>query len=1422
MNPNQRFSILAFPQFFDGANLTLHIVVLPRDHNPLLPAIEPNLAAGPAPAFADAQLAFTANVFDGLGVFPNEAPPVPGLPLTTAAPADARSLFEALANHLAIVNNTGVPNTNVNLDAIPAEYKPEAARPAETTVRKYLPRSYRKAFNFTSPRTPNAVTDDSYHCAVKDAQYVPGFQRSSDVVSWGKVFAYLMRHPLMAEQAGMIYKTSLVIDPAWFPNGGWLFIDLAATSDFKAEQTADPTFIKKYAARIPALTMGEPRQVFAPILFPVTNLPVGNYDKLFIETAEYDDGFAKIVHCRQPVHRNLLEEENDGAHPTKDAGIQLGWDDEQILIWYMRQMMIDPSVGPADRLDAPLGVFGYHIDVREKTEPENPWESLNFVQSKQLLTLSKDPNTPGDFIPIGNFSGELPYQVYPMQVDGRKHLNYWLPMYFANWSGHSMVLPDPDALAIYQNTHVDVLADPETDVVDENNNPVLDNNGHPARTGTGVQPGGVKNQLSQLYNPGPINTALRYGNNYEFRIRMQDLSGGAPALAANPVNETASDIVSCRFKRYLSPNQPRIQELDPTGADDNALVNNDNPIEIAALNIQRPKLGYPAVVYTGKYADPVQRLINQSNQGIDVDPNDHSVNAQHRVGLGIADPDVDRLEIVVEIASLKMDKLDSVSGKDDYVHLYTTYRAFPPVNNDDDYEAVLNIPVEYKDVRVVHTGPETDLTDDFNLEDDIDNLARIVLPTGRTVRLTVRAVCEEKAENENYYGFIDPADKRLDNRFGEVFELMAYKPSEDETGLLIQTPGVPRIQGIFMQPDVVTAIDGKLTTFLLGKQTLQQRANIKQLADQLNIESTGLTLNAPKGQRVIFGCSSRIRHTLAPDHSSVTFASKGDLINHWLCCISLEIDRDWMWDALENRSFIIRRTKKYTHDLADESTDIVIGDIELKRTASFEALHNPQRNSTRFIFIDSVEPKKAKPDDLNDPEFPDTIQVTYTLETRFKADHGAQQDAAEPLALELPITTPPAQVPKIASAGIAQSPYVRNEKYSATEPRRRYLWIEFEEPIKDPEDTYFCRVLAVAPDQLISNNDPALLIAPEEPDLPIDPEPMRVVMQGATNDLAGLSAMQPMEKSATSDRHYLLPLPPGLHANADEMFGFFTYEFRVGHYKHAEKDEMVWTTAQGRFGRRLRATGIQHPAPTLTCMPNRDEDKLWVTAPFAVAVHDGKNVTAKPPRTQLWALLYAQVKQADNLDFRNILLDDRQLDYRIQIEPDRNVNIFDKYTDKELQVLQNFTVKNFAPEIVASPNFKNVVKLVDFKKKNKNATKFGTAIWTNKEVAQLLALYGLPPDLPLSVLVVEILPQITNIYDHVSELEQPVKNRGVDNLVPFDQKQQYQAYVKEAGFIRAQQAAQKGPGPLSDELGHHRILRTSPLTEVPPVCCTDC
>lgn len=1382
MNPNQRFSILPFPQFYDGAQLGLNIVVLPRDQNPLSGAIEQHPSIADAPAFADAALSFTAGIFDSLSVFPHNHPPISGLALPTVAPGQARPIFESIAAQLDIVN-LSTTNRNADLAAIPAAHKPPAARPRERTVKKYLPRSYRQAFHFTGPRHGNLVTDDSYHCAIKDGKVVPGFQRSPDTVSWGKVFAYLMRQPRLAEQAGLVYRTQLQVNAAHFPNGGWLYVELAPGSDYRQQFDTDHTFIRRYAARIPPLDAAEPRQVFASVLFPVLfkaaqadpdPAPSGSYEGLFIAAAEYDDGFAKIVHCRQPQNRDLLEEDGDGAYPVKDAGFNLGWDDEEITDRYIRQLEADPAGDMDGRVDAPLGVFGYVIDVRQTAEPERDWESLNLVRSRAPLTLP-NPQAGGAPIQVGAFTGELPYQVYPMQVDGRQNLNYWLPMYFANWLGHSMVLPDPDAAAIYQTTNVDVQADP----VDAVNN-----------TGTGVS-GPARNQLNALYEAGDITTPLRYGNNYEFRVRMQDLSGGAPDRERGPLNPTASDITSRRFKRFISPNQPRIVEMNPSGNDDSMLVNSDTATAVAELNVQRPKLGYPAVVFTGKYADPVQRLIDQANRGLQVDGGDPNLHADHRVGLGIADPDVDRVEITVEIGTLKLDKLDSVSRRDDYVHLYTTERRFPPVGGDDDYEAVLNVPIEYRDVKVLHTGNELDLVNDFDLEGDIDDLARLVLPTGRPVRLTIRAVCEDKDDNENYYGVVNEGNKVLDNRYGETFNVIAYSPSSDETALLVQVPRVPRIQGIFMQPDLVDANDGKFTTLLMGKPTIEQRSNVQRLADCLNVVSTGLTLSGAKGERVVFGCSSRIRHTLAPDGASITFASKADLVHHWLCCISFAIDRDWMWDALQDRSFVIRRTTRFGRSAVPESSDIIVGDLELVRTASFEALHEPKRHSTRIVFIDAVEPKQTKPDTAPDPDFPDTVEVSYTIEAVFKDGHADQRDADQALALSLPITTPPSQVPKIVSAGIALSPYVRNDSYSATEPRKRQLWIEFAEPVKDPQDTYFARVLAVSPDQLLSHNHGELLAAPEEAMLPIDPEHIRVITEGATNDLAGLPAMQPMEKSTSSDRHYLLPLPPGLHAEADEMFGFFTYEFRLGHFREPGTDDMVWTTAQGRFGRRLRATGIQHPAPTLTCMANRDDDKLWVTAPHAVAVHAGKNVTAQPPRTQLWALLYAQVTQADNLDFRNILLDDRPLDWRVQVETDKAVNLVSKYTDQQLQVLGSVAFKTFKYELNAVSQA-SVLKLVDFTTKNKDARKYATVVWTQHEVVQLLANLGLPLGSSLSVLVVETLPQITNLFEHVSRLDQ---RRDADATQTI-----------------------RTPSPVSDELGEHRLLRTSPLTPVPAVC----
>lgn len=1435
MNPNQRLSIMTFPQYFDGNELQVNIVVIPRDHNPLNPIItgeEPAIPDAEA-AFADASFSFAAQLVQGFGTnpLPQPQPMVNALAVDTTPPENPREIFEAMANHLQILDLNMV-NSNANLANIPSDRQSEAPRPRNVSVFKHLPKTFLKATGLKAIDSKNAFTDDTYHCAVKGAKFHQGFQQSGPSISWGKVFAHILRQPLLARAAGFIYSFNLPIAADTFPEGGFLYLDLADGSSFSPQFSADNSFIKRYAARIPILRPGEPRQVFAPLLYPVLNVHDGNYDELFIETAVYDDGFAKTVHCHQAPHRDPLVEEADGSYPLTDAGIQLGWDDLQLLNWYVRQLAIDASVsGPVKRLDAPIGVNGFVIDVRQQAaageEPGN-WESLNWVSNRNTFSLSRDPDNPQDAIVLGDFSGDLPYQVYPTQLDGTEQVTgqrqpFWLPMYFANWTGHSMVLPDADAATVYQNTNPGLDADPA-------GQPATDKDGNPVTTGTGVT-GAAQNQLNQIYQAGSLSAQLRYGEAYEFRVRMQDISGGVPSIDRQPINETPSDIGFCRFKRFIAPIQPRIQEIESnpeaTDTDIHPVTGVDGPNNLETLTIRRPKLSYPAVVYTGKYSDPISRLLNQSNLGLSAEAAD----AEHRVGLGVADPDVDRVEIVVEIATLKLDKLESVTGKDDYVHLYTTYRYFPAIeNNEDQYEASLSIPIIYRDIqgtdKVLHTGETQNLAQDLGLEDDIDLLSELVLPTARVARLTIRAVCEDKetdSQTEAYYGVVDPATPQIDVRYGASFSVLLYQPSQDETNLLVQSAGIPNLQGIYMRPDATTVFDGTWNTLLLGRSQEPQNSNIQQLADRLNLQSNGLTLYAPKGKRVVFGCSSRIRHSLAPDGSSITFASKGDLYNHWIGCLNYELDRDWMWNALETEAFWVRRSKKFTHDTGEGESSIIAGKIKMVRTASFESLDHPQRNSSQLVFFDAVEPKPADTD-----AFPDTIDLSYSLEARFKSGHGVTNDALETIEMTLPITTPPAQVPKIVSAGYALSPYIRDEKYENSESRKRFLWIEFDKPVEDPQDCYFARVLAQAPDQLISNNHPSLFLAPEEPALPIDPEPIRIVTPASSNDLAGLNAMQPMLKSKDSDVHYILPVPPGLHANSDEMFGFFTYEFRVGHFERPSVSEgnpatKVWSTAQGRFGRRLKVQGIQHPAPALACVPNRDNEKVWVTAPYAVSVHKGKNVTADPPRTELWALLYAQVKRVDNQDYRNILLDDQPLDWRVQVNPPTQRFTLEQYTNQELTLLNEVAIKIQKGQEGISEAGK-FLKLKTNTNKNKSATKYGTTIWTNKKIRQFLQLYGLPTDASLSVVVVEVLPQIKNVFDHISGLEDPVVAESTSNFINENQREAFNHTHRQRFSSKAANAstAINHNSPVSNELGHHRILRSSRLTKVPDICCKDC
>lgn len=1188
-SPTFSLSLLAFPQGFDGANIRLRILVMPQG-DPLSPLLTNVPPAPDSPAFADGKPQFTAALIPSIASLPTPAAATAHVALPATPPAGARPLFQSLAAQFNIVAN-------------PAGRTP---RVTGYSTRKYLPDSYRSAFNFDRPRTPFAVTDDTYHCLLENPTQRTSQPAPPSTVSWGRVIGYAVRQPLLARALGLLYETTIVLpQPDFFANGGWLSVGLASAGDFAAQVAAMPAALGTYAARIPPLTA--PRQVFAAVLFPVLATPgPGSYDAIFIEAEDYDDGFAKIVHGAQPDRAALLDASPDGLSPAGDFGLRLGWEDEQVAIWLNRQL-------DATRPDAPLGVSGYCIDVR--AHGSTAWHSMNAVRGALALGATS----------LGTFNGEFGVETNALRHDPTHPTEWWLPSYFAQWRGHSVVLADPVALQLH----------------------------------------GVANPAAgQPYTAiGDSAVPLRYGRSYDIRVRLLDLSRGGPAVSDNPVNPGPAPVATLPFRRLVPFKPVAVSNLDQ-GATSAAPQ--------TMYEIPRPLLNYPAVEFAG--------IPNAASAVLADMP---AAGAAGREA-GLPDPDAVALSIEVQLRCLAMDAASFITDNDDHAAftlLYTTRRAFPA---DPTQPLALNVSfVDVPDIAAFPPQPSS---------------GPLVLPRARDIRLVLSAAAAPDPQLL-YWGSADAM-------IGATIELLTRADAVDERALFVPDIAANRIRGIMLQPDPVQTSNFIAQLAVAGQSGTTTSDLASRLAQALSLEVSGLAFTAPPGQRAVFGCSAALRHALSPEHGALTFAAKAELTHHWLVAITLRVARDWTWDGLAATSFVIR-----------DSSDNVIGSVDVTDGVGLSALAQPDRSGTNLVFFDAVDPKPPP------GQFPAPLSLSYTVTPQF-AVAPVQQDPPIALAITLPIAAPPKQTPQLVSAGIALSPYAPAADYSATSPRQRALWLEFAEPVDDPDDIYFGRVLAYAPDQMLTGapfDGAAGVVPPPEPPLPIDPELIRLIVPGQSDDRAGLDAMQQLVQAATSNRHFMLPLPTGLATDAAELFGFFVYELRVGH-------AMQWATAQGRFGPNLRVAGVQHPAPPLLPLVSSLRAEIIVAAPYATPVFSGRNLLPARPRTQLWVLLYGQVTQADGSSQRNILLDRHEA-----ILPDDRTGA-----------------------LIAS-----------------NRLQRGAALtfWPRPQLEAILASLALPATTPLSVLVVEVLPDSTAITD-----------------------------------------------PLGGDLGQVRILRASPLVAVPAVC----
>ncbi|MDH6243827.1 hypothetical protein [Mycobacterium sp. OTB74] len=1262
-----QLSLMAFPQSWTPAatptgDATLAVNVL------VLPVGDPRAPLGGGAAFAGTAIHVVVNICDKSAGLPTTvSTPLVGRPLVLTPPPVATTLFDQLFKQSVAKGMT-----------------PTTDPPSATTARikKSLPASYTNAVAVEQPG-PNTEVGDGYGCALRAQAPPPNTPAIGPDISiaWGQILSLTLRQPVLAQALGLVYPLTIPVPAGTLATGGFVYVTLDTrnpANPWVAQLSADSDFMHSYAAQLPALT-STARPLFAATLLPVVippATPSADLDHAQREAATYDDGFAQVVHSNQPTTIDAATLGADGTPPASDAGIQLGWDDEQITAWLNGQLDLlnvraDPSTHPAANVaEAPLGVQGYRVDVRPAGGQQS-WSSLCEVIGTVGFTQQAyggNAATPID--------GELwlaPAPVRPTagtpghpNNDGNANPS-WLPLYFALWTGGSLVLADPVV-------HMLATAFSATPT----SNPVS-------------PPPTPPNPRADLSAVPP----LRYGADYDFRVRLVDLTGGGPGPGAQPVHAGAVPMTTVEFRRWVPP-KALVVATDDNPQPYPAVPPAQRPIH--TLSVRRPRIGYPEALFAG--VDPatfalanLATLIAQARANGDV--------------LDIADPDVGSFTVIVEA---KMPVHDGGVAGTAANEVDGTYRVI--------YAVTFDFGVD-PDSEITLTLDYTNVDDIGSMGPPAAGVTTLPIPTARDVRIRLQPQFDGKT---NYYATGAPMTGPYRD-----YGVRQQAATED---VLFAGSAATQFSALYFQPG----------------------ANIAQLlAQQLNLSQNALTLSGTPGQRTVFGASGALRHAISADDGAITFANQTELLGHWIVAITLQLKRDWTWDGFAQPSALNPggSLKAALPSVSFTRDGQPIGTITVPRAIPTSTLQDPtatvERSFTQLVFFDAIDPKPAP------GSFPAELNPVYTVTANCEA-------IAEVLSLPvtLPITTAPVLTPRIVATGVAESSYTRAADYSSTGSRTRMLWIEFEQAIPDPDDTYFGRVLAYGPDALLAGElgptgtaGQKMLAETREPPLPIDPEPVRTIFPGQTPDNSGSDAMTELIPAAgPAGTVFLLPLPPGVPPDDLQLFGFWTYEFRVGHrpLHESQTPPAQWSTAQGRFGRALRVSGIQHPPPELICSANRRETGIDVSAPYATTVLNGRRVfsaAAGDPRTEIWFMLYAQAMQADGTSYRNILL-----------------------------THAHGTMPTLTPVIEETPRAAHP--------------------FPEDTINRRLIELGLPETSPLSVLAVELLP-----FDvFLEEVVVPVEGSGSGTPPP----------------------PAPTPDPLGADLGTRRILRTSPLTALPSVC----
>ena len=254
---------------------------------------------------------------------------------------------------------------------------------------------------------------------------------------------------------------------------------------------------------------------------------------------------------------------------------------------------------------------------------------------------------------------------------------------------------------------------------------------------------------------GSTQVRLLYGQTYQFRTRLSDLSGGGPTPADNPIDEAVAQRTEITFQRWVPPKGLRVTTVGDTP---------HTGMEIDRIEVVRPSIGYPEATFTPRYgADPtvaattVNAMLAQLGIAPDGTLPGAPPPANPAVTIGVPDPDVDALGIVVEVRALAHDAADDVSSDGAFQFLYATSRPVP---------VLPPLPANPTPADVVADAPVPPLELSYVDIDDVTGLVAppagpLLLPRSHDVRILITPTASGPT---GYLGPSQPARRRSTSR----------------------------------------------------------------------------------------------------------------------------------------------------------------------------------------------------------------------------------------------------------------------------------------------------------------------------------------------------------------------------------------------------------------------------------------------------------------------------------------------------------------------------------------------------------------------------------------------------------------------------------------------------------------------------------